>query len=250
MATIVMVSEGGSFLVSSLITLLEENHNTVYQVENKPNELGKYKNLADLVILYAEGLNIEGVIYLRDMVIEKNIPVFLLGDEDQVADVEKVLSMQLIQKEFLRPVNVKEVAAAVKEFFIVDINALKKRILVVDDSGSMLRNVKGWLEHKYQVVLANSGTMAIKCLAMKTPDLILLDYEMPVCDGKQVLEMIRNETEFADIPVIFLTNKNDKESVMSVSSLRPEGYLLKSMEPEQIVAAIDHFFEKKKWEMV
>lgn len=41
----------------------------------------------------------------------------------------------------------------------------KKKILVVDDSGAMLRNVKSWLENKYQVILANSGAMAIKYLA-------------------------------------------------------------------------------------
>ncbi len=118
---------------------------------------------------------------------------------------------------------------------------------MVDDSGAMLRNVKGWLEDKYQVILANSGAMAIKYLALNRPDLVLLDYEMPICDGRQVLEMIRAETEFSDIPVIFLTGKNDRESVLKVTALNPEGYLLKSMEPKQIVNAIDKFFAKEKW---
>ena len=125
------------------------------------------------------------------------------------------------------------------------INHPKKKILVVDDSGAMLRNVKSWLEDRYQVILANSGAMAIKYLATNHPDLILLDYEMPVCDGKQVLEMIRSEMEFSDVPVFFLTGKNDKESVLSVSSLKPQGYLLKTMEPEKIVAIIDDYFEKQ-----
>lgn len=91
------------------------------------------------------------------------------------------------------------------------------------------------------------GAMAIKYLAMSHPDLVLLDYEMPICDGRQVLEMIRAEAEFSDVPVIFLTGKNDRESVMKATALKPEGYLLKSMEPAQIVHAIDEFFEKKKW---
>ena len=58
--------------------------------------------------------------------------------------------------------------------------------------------------------------------------------------------MIRAESDFSSVPVIFLTSKNDKESVMSVTSLKPDGYLLKTMEPKQIVQAIDDFFEKKK----
>lgn len=122
----------------------------------------------------------------------------------------------------------------------------KKKVLVVDDSGAMLRNVKGWLEDRYQVILANSGAMAIKYLATNRPDLVLLDYEMPVVDGRQVLEMIRTETEFSDVPVIFLTSKDDRESVMQVMALKPEGYLLKTMEPARIIAEVDAFFERQK----
>ena len=123
-------------------------------------------------------------------------------------------------------------------------------ILVVDASGAMLRNVKGWLEDRYQVILANSGAMAIKYLATNRPDLVLLDYEMPVVDGRQVLEMIRTETEFADVPVIFLTSKDDRESVMQVMALKPEGYLLKTMEPERIIAEVDAFFERQKMQLL
>ena len=122
----------------------------------------------------------------------------------------------------------------------------KKKILVVDDSGAMLRNVKGWLEDKYQVILANSGAMAIKYLSTNRPDLVLLDYEMPIVDGKQVLGMIRSEMEFSDIPVIFLTSKGDRESVLQVMALKPDGYLLKTMPPADIINAVDEFFAKRK----
>ena len=110
----------------------------------------------------------------------------------------------------------------------------------------MLRNVKGWLEDRYQVILANSGAMAIKYLSTNRPDLVLLDYEMPVVNGKQVLEMIKTESDFSDIPVIFLTSKNDAKTITEVMLLKPEGYLLKTTKPEQIVKTIDDFFEKKK----
>ena len=52
--------------------------------------------------------------------------------------------------------------------------------------------------------------------------------------------------EFSNIPVIFLTSKSDKESVMKVMELKPEGYLLKTMPPEEIVRTIDEFFVKRK----
>lgn len=67
---------------------------------------------------------------------------------------------------------------------------------------------------------------------------------MPVCDGAQVLEMIRSEKDFADIPVIFLTGRSDKEAVNKMMSLKPKGCLLKSMKPAEIKKSIDDYFKK------
>ena len=98
----------------------------------------------------------------------------------------------------------------------------------------------------YMVCAFEKATTFYKKLEDIMPDLVLLDYEMPVVDGRQVLEMIRTETEFSDVPVIFLTSKDDRESVMQVMALRPEGYLLKTMEPAKIIAEVDAFFERQK----
>lgn len=83
-------------------------------------------------------------------------------------------------------------------------------------------------------------------LGQNKPDLILLDYEMPICGGPQMMEMIRAEKSTAKIPVIFLTAKDDKESVQKVIALNPQGYILKSLPPEKIVSIVDNFFEKNK----
>ena len=122
----------------------------------------------------------------------------------------------------------------------------KKRILVVDDDGTMLRTIKSWLSDKYQVFMVNSGMAAITFLAKNEIDLILLDYEMPITTGPQVLEMLRSEENTAKIPVMFLTNKGDKESVMNVLGLKPEKYLLKTMSKSELLGQIDEFFEKEK----
>ena len=58
--------------------------------------------------------------------------------------------------------------------------------------------------------------------------------------------MIRSEKDLTDIPVIFLTSRVDKESVRKAISLRPEGYLSKSLPPETVKRKIDEFFEKRK----
>lgn len=122
----------------------------------------------------------------------------------------------------------------------------KEQVLIVDDSDVVQHAMKMLLGSDYDVVLAGSASTAIKCIARNRPDLILLDYEMPICDGRQTLEMIRSEEETADIPVIFLTSRGDKESVKNVMSLKATGYMLKSMKPEEIKEVVDTFFKKRK----
>lgn len=249
MENILVISETKSFIVTSIIQQLMGKDYNVIQVTNKLIDMQKVKDSINLVLIYGEEemfSDMDGFVYLKDKAIEENIPVFILGDAEQMEVISRVISGQFVKKKLYRPINVKDVVKEVDDYLRRSTDYLKKKILVVDDSGAMLRNVKGWLEDKYQVILANSGALAIKYLAMNHPDLMLLDYEMPICDGKQVLEMIRAEEDFADIPVMFLTGKNDRESVLNVAGLKPEGYLLKSMEPAKIVQAIDDFFEKKK----
>ncbi len=120
----------------------------------------------------------------------------------------------------------------------------KPRVLVVDDSMTVRQHMSELLTEDYDVTLAESSLSAIRNIAFNKPDLILLDYEMPVCDGRQTLEMIRSDKEYADIPVIFLTGKNDPESVKKVKALKPAGYLLKFLDPAEIKKNVDAFFQK------
>ena len=248
MANVCLISEKKYFIVSSLVRQLEDCGHVVTYANCKLNELEKALADAQLTIFYVEDADIQGFTQIKDAIVESNIPFVIMGDSNPIEEIRAMMPVQFIKKEFHRPINLKESCELLDGFLQEETCLYKKKILVVDDSGAALRSIKSWLEDKYQIILANSGAMAIKYMVMKRPDLVLLDYEMPVCDGRQVLEMIRAESDLADIPVIFLTNKNDRESVTKVTALKPEGYLLKTMEPVKIVKAIDNFFEKKKWE--
>ena len=122
----------------------------------------------------------------------------------------------------------------------------RPKILVVDDSMTIRQGIKQLLGEDYEVAMAASGVAAIRSITLNRPDLVLLDYEMPVCNGKQVLEMIRSDDSLAELPVFFLTGRVDPESVKKVIPLKPEGYLSKYLKPEDIRKNIDSFFERKK----
>ncbi len=188
----------------------------------------------------------QALLYLKDRVVMDDIPVFAIGVKEVLAKIKDLIPAYLMLQTFTRPINIHVSEIVEKINGLLKQYNMKKKILVVDDSGSALRLVKGWLEEKYEVLLANSAAMAIKYITTNRPDLILLDYEMPVVDGKQVLEMIRSEMEFSDIPTMFLTSKDDPDSIQNVRELKPEGYLLKTQEPAQIIKAIDDFFVMRK----
>lgn len=121
--------------------------------------------------------------------------------------------------------------------------ARKKKILLVDDNAIQLRSLKANLQNRYEVSMAISGAEAIAMIGKNRPDLVFLDYEMPVCDGKKTLEMIRSLEGGKDIPIVFLTGINDKEHIAAVLKLKPAGYLLKPADIERIDEIIHKLIE-------
>ena len=246
---ILVFSENRGYLNITMEEQLKGLGYHVISVGANVNEMNAIKEDITAVLIYTDEDMMkkqQSIVFLRDKCVEEDIPVFVIADINEMSEIRALVPKQLLKREFARPIDVKEVVGFMDEYIRTNGKHTKKKILVVDDSGVMLRSVKGWLEDYYQVTLANSGAMAIKYLSTNRPDLVLLDYEMPVVNGKQVLEMIRTEAEFSDIPVMFLTSKNDKETIRQVLGLKPEGYILKSTKPEQIIQMINDFFQKQK----
>lgn len=114
----------------------------------------------------------------------------------------------------------------------------KKHILVVDDDPGMLKLIRAHLEDEYDVATAINGALALRFLAHKTTDLVLLDYEMPGVDGAAILENIREHEFSKNIPVIFLTGVSDASRIRKVLAMKPDGYLLKPIDKATLVATL------------
>ena len=117
----------------------------------------------------------------------------------------------------------------------------RKHILVVDDNAMMLKVIKEYLHDKYDVGTAVSGKVALRFLESKTTDLILLDYDMPQENGPAVLEKLRASDATKDIPVIFLTGVTESKKIKEALVLKPQGYLLKPVDREKLLAEIEKF---------
>lgn len=120
----------------------------------------------------------------------------------------------------------------------------KKRILAVDDSAVSLATVEQKLKDMYEVITVNSGARALRYLKMKKPDLILLDIKMADKDGIETLKEIRTLKNGADIPVIMLTSKNDKGSILASSKYGIYGYVLKPFDTLDLLDRIQNALAK------
>ncbi len=246
---IVLVGDNKSFMVHSIIKELSERGFEVIQTEASVDALRKIEEKTTIFLLYIDEIDDmrDVLVYLNDKTVEGEISLSVIGSKDDMDTLEEIIPGRRYAASFIRPINVKELATKMEQVLKdEDIRQQRKRILVVDDDGTMLRTIKSWLDDDYHVFMVNSGMAAITFLATNEVDLILMDYEMPVTTGPQVLEMLRSEEKTAKIPVIFLTNKRDKESVMNVIDLKPEGYLLKTRGKFALLNQLSEFFEKEK----
>lgn len=115
----------------------------------------------------------------------------------------------------------------------------KKHILIVDDDVNMLKLLRMFLADDYQVTIVDSGKKGIEFVLKHTPDLILLDYMMPLFDGPHVLEIIRKREESKNIPVLFLTSVTEREKIIQCLTLKPQGYLIKPISREELMQRVE-----------
>ncbi len=120
----------------------------------------------------------------------------------------------------------------------------RKKILVVDDISLNLSNVEQALKGKYEVIPVNSGTRALKYIAKQKPDLILLDIRMENLDGIQTLKEIRTMENGAGIPVIMLTAKRDKDTVLESAALGIVDYIVKPFIPKELINRVQNALDK------
>lgn len=201
----------------------------------------------DLIVVLLPGISLT-LDDLFSLLFKKcsKIPLVVIGNQGNRDTLSTKGYLSGEQIHFLRsPVNLEEISACVEGLFKPEqereegAEQAQAVILLVDDSPSLLRTMQAILSRKYRVTFATSGTQAIASIAKNRPDLILLDYEMPVCDGKMTLQMLRSEESTRDIPVVFLTGIADSEHVMEVMSLNPQGYLLKPCTEERLFSTIE-----------
>ena len=114
------------------------------------------------------------------------------------------------------------------------------KILVIDDDTSMLAFLKLHLQKAgYVVLLAEDGIVGGRLALSASPDLILLDVQMPYLSGYELVEALKVDPATWDIPVVFLTA--DKHVEQRTRMLRAEAFLKKPIKVERLLEVVALF---------
>ncbi len=252
-----------NFLVRSMIDELEAAGWEVSAYSSAMNNDFKKTDFS-MFIIYLDEFNQDIERLLREMQTvlsakNKLRRLFIIGTDENINQTYRFIDLALVTHAFKRPVNVDSIirelnimypSTDTKEESIENIegkprNENKKTIIIVDDDDIYLKTIETWFTNEYNVYTASSVTSARSMLQKVPFDLILLDYEMPLLSGLDFLRIVRSDEATKDIPVIFLTAKDDKDTVLEILKDKPTGYLLKTTAPITLKYNIKKFFEGK-----
>jgi CheY-like chemotaxis protein len=116
---------------------------------------------------------------------------------------------------------------------------MAKKILVVDDEHETVRSMQMSLEQAgYDVVTAHNGLQALAQVATECPDLVLIDINMPVMNGFEVVQQLKADPATAHMPFVILTANQSLGGVAIGREVGTDLYLTKPFHPLELVNQI------------
>jgi len=123
----------------------------------------------------------------------------------------------------------------------------RQTILVVDDTPDNIDILISILKSVYKVMVATSGTQAIQIVRTKrVPDLILLDIIMPGIDGYETCRQLKHDEGSQDIDIIFVSAKDDLDSIIKGYEAGGSDYLTKPVQPQEVMQKVKLALQNKK----
>jgi len=122
----------------------------------------------------------------------------------------------------------------------------KKIILAIDDNVHQLNEFKSLLVSKYDLRVVKSASEAVNYLNRNAADVILLDIEMPNISGFEFLKDIKKIPGYVNVPVIIVSGNSGNGFLRQVDESEAAGVLIKPVDPDRLIAAIENAASWKK----
>ena len=225
-----------------------ENSHVVYTFDNGQEALDRMIEIRpDVILLDIEMPFMDGfelLEKLRGMKECADVPVIgVTGQRDKVTALRFLGegAVAYLMKPVEKQIMLDKVSEVLKKAFE---QKNKKKILLVDDELESLLFYKSALQSDYSVVTLNSSKLALEYLQKFVPDMIILDYQMPLFNGRALYQMISKMERLTDVPVVFLTGTTEKEVLIECAALQPRAVVLKSTGKEGLLEKVKGIFEE------
>ncbi|MDD3487411.1 MAG: response regulator [Candidatus Moranbacteria bacterium] len=125
-------------------------------------------------------------------------------------------------------------------------DSFKKKVCIVDDEANIREIYETALKKNgYEVVTASNGAEGLKTIIGQKPDLILADIMMPEMNGVEMIREIRKHKELLPIPIVVMTNVDDRETIKIAGELETSFYLVKALfTSEKMADIVDEALQK------
>jgi DNA-binding response OmpR family regulator len=121
---------------------------------------------------------------------------------------------------------------------------MAKKILIVDDEPSIIVALQFLMEQNgYETLVAFSGEEAMEVVAQHRPDLILLDIMLPVVDGFEVCQRVREKADWKDIRIVLVTALDRESNVAKGLALGADAYVTKPFANADLIAKVKELLE-------
>ncbi|MCL2026173.1 MAG: response regulator [Leptospirales bacterium] len=236
-----------------------KDYYTVFTLDSAPSMFDLLEKVKpDMIILDINMPGVDGYETIKMLKKDERyeeIPVIFLSGKDDEDSIIKGLSLGAVDH-VPKPYSPKDLLDRISfhlhpieydyELKVdTDKNVSKPAILAVDDSPSMLRSIHFALHNKYKVHTLQKPENLEKVIKGLKPELIILDYNMPVINGFALLKIIRGFKEFNTTPVIFLTSESSPENIKEAINLGCSDFMVKPFNPRKLRDKITKCLMKK-----
>jgi len=121
-------------------------------------------------------------------------------------------------------------------------------VLIAEDHREMREYIRMLVDHRYDVIEAENGRVALSLARTRRPDLVIADIMMPEMDGVELTREIRKDPVLALTPVIVVTARAELSARLSGLQIGANDYLVKPFHPQELVAKVDSFMRLRRYE--
>jgi len=256
-ATSVKTLTAGDYfdMLSELMRNAPQFSKDLLKLMNRDGDRNTYKNLSSMFTLLRglgydkHEVDFEGMLDAYDRGQSRLTSVYakkILSDFDELCDQVTAAKLNSAPEDF----SVDPYAVLLKEWldqrYVEEEAVHKPVILAVDDSPVILKSVSSLLSDDYKVYMLAKSVMLEKTLGQIRPDLFLLDYNMPIINGFELIPVIRNFVEHKNTPIIFLTSEGTIDNISSAVMLGACDFIAKPVKPSILRERIGKHIDRKE----